>query len=137
MTRYAFLIGAITGLVVAVASISYAGSVKGSKSNNLRLAYDASLVSPTEAAAILNELETAHPGGNVNEAAVRAVLQKHLGGKYGSIQKLIIRPAAGPGQPTSIIILKDPADEAAAIAVSDPGVPADKSSVKGTKGSKK
>lgn len=132
MKRYVFLVGVMTSLLVTMASISYASiNLNSSRSNIYRLTFDTSVVSSTEAAAILAELDKAHPRGDATEATVQTVLRKHLGKKYESIQKLTIQPAAGPGKLTSIIILKNPGDLPAAIAVSDPGTPSEPSK-KGT-----
>ena len=68
---------------------------------------------------------------------VREGGHKHLGAvkKYETIRKIIIRPADGMRRSVSIIILDNPADEPAAIAVSDEGAPADKAT-KGEKSTK-
>ena len=140
MTRYVFLVGAIAslvvGLIVTLTSMAYAGlNLNSSKSNIYRLVYSG-VVTSTQATAILAELDNVSPKGNVDDATLRAILRKHLGaGKYESIRKLILRPADGTRKTMSIIILDNPADEPQAIAVSDEGMPADKSS-KGTKSKK-
>ena len=51
------------------------------------------------------------------------------------IKKVIIQPADATHSHTRIILLEDPADEAQAIAVSDPGMP-DEPDEKPTKGNK-
>src|SRR5438105_375875 len=111
MKRHVFVVGVMTSLLVTMASISYATSnLNLSKSNVNRVIYDTNLVSAAEAAAILAALDQMHPTGAVTEATVQTVLRKHLGNRYGSIQKLIVQPAAGPGKLSSIIILTNPGD---------------------------
>ena len=140
MTRYVFLGGTIAslvvGLIVTLTSMVHAATnLNSSRSNNYRLVYSG-VVTSTQATAILAELDTVSPRGNVDEATLRTILRKHLGAaKYESIRKIILRPADGTRKSGSIIILDNPADEPQAIAVSDEGAPADKSS-KGTKSKK-
>jgi len=121
----------MTSLLVMMASISYASiNLNSSRSNVFRLVYPP-VVTPAQATAILAELGKVKPGGDVDEATVRAILQKHIGAvksARGQNLIIIIRPGAGTPKLTSILILENAADEAAAIAVSDPGVPSDKSS---------
>ena len=138
MTRYVFLVGALTSLVVTLASVSYAATnLNSSRSNIYRLVYPP-VVTAAQATAILAELDKVKPGGDVDEATVRGILQKHIGAvKSARSQKLIIiiRPSDGPRKLKSILILENAADEPQAIAVSDEGAPADKSS-KGKKSTK-
>ena len=135
MTRYVFLVGALTSLVVTLASVSYAATnLNSSRSNIYRLVYPP-VVTAAQATAILAELDKVKPGGDVDEATVRGILQKHVGAvKSARSQKLIIiiRPSDGPRKLKSILILENAADEPQAIAVSDEGV----SSSKGKKSTK-
>ena len=65
-------------------------------------------------------------------------MQKHIGAiKSGRGENLVIvvRPASGPQKLKSILILENPADEAAALAVSDEGASGPKP-VKGKSGAK-
>ena len=139
MRRYVRLFGVMTSLLVTMASISYAATnLNSSRSNNYRLVYPP-VVTPAQATAILAELDKVKPSGDVDEATVRAILQKHIGAvKSARSQNLIIkiRPAGGTPKLKSILILENAADEAAAIAVSDPGAPSDKSTNKPTKTTK-
>ena len=85
-------------------------------------------MSSTQATGILADLETAtqQSQGRINlEGAVRQALTKQ--GLDTEIKKIIIKPPSAAGQLTTIIILSNPADEAQAVAVSDEGTPADKS----------
>ena len=110
----------------------YAGAASAnlnlSKSNINRLIYPTDTVSQAQAAAILADLDAAaQSGGRVNMAgALNEALKKQ--GLDAKIKKTIINPAGAEGQLRTIIILANPADEAEAqaIAVSDPGMPADK-----------
>ena len=66
MTRSVFLVGAITGLVVSfmvtlTSTASAAINLNSSKSNIYRLVYS-SVVTSTQATAILVELDNHHPG---------------------------------------------------------------------------
>ncbi len=104
-----------------------ATSVKSSKSNSSeRVAVYDSVMTPTQATAFLAEWDKI-PLGSTNEAAVRGILQKVLGNKAGSIKKIIIQ---NDRKPPRIILLGDPNNAPAAIAVSDPGMPADKPKTK-------
>jgi hypothetical protein len=122
MRRYVFLVGAMASLLVTTASISYAVSnLNLSKSNINRVVYPPA-VTPSQATAILAELDKVPPGAD--EATIRAIVQKHLGAvKSARGQDLIIRvrPAGGAQKLRSILILENAADEPAAIAVSDEG----------------
>ncbi|MGH7800414.1 MAG: hypothetical protein ACREOW_07255 [Thermodesulfobacteriota bacterium] len=123
--RRLFLVGAITTLLVAIGSVAWAAiNLNSSKSNIYRVTYDTTAVTPTQAAAVLQELGKIGPG--VNEATVRKLLQQQ--GVNLSLIKLIrIIPAAQRRERIpAILILTDPAHEAPAIADFDPGVPADK-----------
>ena len=129
MRRDAFLVGAMASLLVTMALISYATSnLNLSKSNINRLVYPP-VVTPAQASAILAEVDKVKPGSDAEEATIRAIVQKHLGTvKSARGQNLIIRVrlADGPRKFRSILILENAADEAAAMAVSDPGMPAEK-----------
>jgi hypothetical protein len=78
-------------------------------------------VSQAQAAAILADLDSAmQSGARVNlQAAVGEALKKQ--GLDTKIKKTIIQPPSAAQPLTTVIILSNPADEAAALAVSDPG----------------
>jgi hypothetical protein len=124
--RRLFFVCAVASLLVAVGSMAWAGTINTSKSNTFRLAYDTTAVSPAQAAAVLKELDKIGPGAT--EATVRKLLQKQ--GVNLSLIKLIrIVPAGqrrGGEKIPLILILTNPADEPAALAVSDPGAPGEK-----------
>jgi hypothetical protein len=115
---------AMASLVMTIASLSYgATNLNSSKSNIYRLVYPPA-VTPAQAAAILAELDKAKPKGNANEATVRAIVNKHIGAiksARGQNLVIVVRPAAGPGKLTSVLLLESAADEAEALAVSDEG----------------
>ena len=115
-----FLVAAITSLLLTMASISRAGTVNTTRSNTFRLVYDG--MTSRQAAALGAELDKTP---RVDEAAVRKALQKLF--ITTNFKKIGIRP----GKPITVILLTDPADWAQAIAVNDPGMPAEKPS-KGT-----
>jgi hypothetical protein len=122
--RRLFQVSVITSLLVVMASGAYAAVlVRSSKSNSsLRVAvYDT--MTPTEATAFLAGWDKI-PLGSTNEAAVRGILQKVLGPKAGSIKTIIIQTDR---KPPRVILLGDPNNAQAALAVRDPaGMPAGK-----------
>jgi len=122
--RRLFQVSVITSLLVVMASGAYAATtVKGTKSNsdNRVAVYDT--MTPTQATAFLAEWDKI-PVGSTNEAAVRGILQKVLGPKAGSIKKIIIQTNR---KPPRVIVLGDPNNAPAALAVRDPaGMPAGK-----------
>ena len=115
-----FLTGAITCLLVVMVSIAWAvTNLNSSRSNNYRLTYDPTAVTPAQATAILKDLDTI---GQVDETKVRKLLQKH-GVKPGLIQKIRIVPAGQRREKIpAVLLLTSSADEPAAIAVTDEGV---------------
>jgi hypothetical protein len=123
--RRLFGIGVATGLLVAMASICFAATnLNSSRSNIYRLVYDPTLVTSSQATAILAELDKIGPKGNVDEATLRKILLKR-GVPVGSIKKIVMRKSVSI-EIMNIILLTDLADEAQALAVSDEGTPADK-----------
>jgi hypothetical protein len=120
--RRLFQVCAITGLLVVMASGAYAATtVRSGKSNSSERVAVYDTMTPTEVTAFLAEWDKL-PLGSTNEAAVRGVLQKVLGNKAGSIKKIIIQTNM---KPPRVILLGDPNNAPAALAVSDPGMPAE------------
>ena len=116
-------VSAITSLLVVMASGAYAATtVKSGKSNSSDRVAIYDTMTPTEATAFLAGWDKI-PVGSTNEAAVRGILQKVLGSKAGSIKKIIIQTNR---KPPRVIVLGDPNNAPAAIAVSDPGMPVEK-----------
>ena len=80
-------------------------------------------MSSAQAAAILAEMDKA---GRVDEAKARQLIQQLLP-KHGvsavNVKKVIVRPWDPKQKTMSIILLSNPADEQAALAVSDEGAP--------------
>jgi len=114
-------------------SVSSAMSnLNSSRSNNYRVIYDTTVLSPSQASALLAELDKLGPA---DEAKLKqwlpANFKKH-GIDGGQIKKIIVRPASAGRTSISIIFLKDHADEAQAIAVSDDGGPQGKKPTKPT-----
>ena len=115
-----FLVAAITSLVATMASISWAATtINSTKSNTFKIIYSADGMTSTQAAALGAELDKTP---RVDEAAVRKALQKLFIPTNFKLIRII------PGKPTTVLLLMDPANEAPArkIAVSDPGMPAEK-----------
>lgn len=117
----------LVALLLLTASACWAGTnLNSSKSNLNRLTYDTAVVSPQQAILILKDLD-AIP--RADEAKVRQVLRS----RGINAPNLLIRivPAGQRREKLpAILILKDAADEAQAIAVSDPGHDPPKKSTK-------
>jgi len=123
--RHPFVISAVSVLLVAAAPLCDAASnLNLSKSNINRLVY-ASPVTAAQAAAILADLD--QMGKGIDQAAVMNALKKR-GVKTGCGGGCINHVKVVGG--TRILLLESPADEAQALAVSDPGMPADKAGKK-------
>jgi len=122
--RRLFMVGSVTILLVSMVSMPWAvANLNRSKSNLNSVVYPADGMTSTQAAALVAELDKTP---RVNEAAVRKALQKL---SIPTNFKLI---RIKPGKPTTVLLLTNPEDEAEAsrIAISDPGMPAEKSPVK-------
>jgi len=111
-------LAAFTGLVAAA-------TINSTRSNTFRVTYDTTVVSPAQAAALLAELEKLGPADEAKQKMWLAANFKRLGIQADRIKKIVVLPASNTRKTITIILLKNPADEAAAIAVSDPGSPAD------------
>ena len=110
-----FLLGAITTLLVAMASMAWAATtINTTRSNTFRVTYDTTAVTPAQAAAVLKALDKIGPG--VNEATVRRVLEQQ-GVNLAPIKKISILPPDKTRYEPLILLLKNPADEAQALAV--------------------
>ena len=122
--RRLFVIGAIIGLFVATTSICFATiNLNSSKSNVYRVV---STVPPDVITKVLAQLDT--KGQRVNEATVREILRKIGGGQLDTkVKKIVILPPRGTPKLSTILLLENLADEAAALAVSDEGKPGIKS----------
>ncbi len=113
--------------LMACMSLAWASiSLNSSRSNVYRVTYHTGAVSPTQAAAVLKELDKIGPGAN--EAVVKKILQQQ-GVNLSLIKQVRIVPAGQRREKIPLVlILMDPKDGPAAIAVSDPGTPSDKPS---------
>jgi hypothetical protein len=106
----------------AMASIN----LNSSKSNIYRVAHSTTLMTAAQAAAILADLDKT-PG--MDEAAIKRALPQLLkknGVDPAKVKETVVRRDKG-GKTFSIILLDKSEDLPAAIAVSDPGAPSDKS----------
>ena len=130
MNRLFILLGAIGSLLVALASLSWAATnLNSSKSNIYRVTYDTTVMSPAQAATLLSELDKIGPA---DEAQLKMWLPanfKRLGIQGDRIKKISIRKA-DKASPIVILLLTNPADEPAALAVSDEGASGPKSGPK-------
>jgi hypothetical protein len=96
------------------------------KSNSNRLIYASNAITPLQAAGILADLDSA---GRLDDAKTKQLVQELLakrGVQAGTIKKIIVRPWNSTKNTRTIILLTDLADEAQALAVSDPGAPGSK-----------
>lgn len=113
-------LGAVASLLVAMGSMVWAATnLNSSKSNVYRVTHG-SAVTQAQAARVLNELDMI--GLGATEATVREVLRK-LGINQPNLIVRIV-PAGqrrGSERISLILLLTNPADEPAAIAVSDAG----------------
>lgn len=113
---------AMGSVLAAMCSLAWAATkLNSSKSNIYRLVYDTSIVSPAQASALLKGLEKL---GRTSEAKAKAWLVSNfepLGIPTASVKKVVILPADTTRKTITAILLKDPADEAQALAVSDEG----------------
>jgi hypothetical protein len=118
----------VTGLLVMGLRATTWGTnqLNLSKSNSNRLIYASNTLTPLQAAGILADLDSA---GRQDDAKttqlVQQLLPKH-GVRAGTVKKIIVRPWNSAKNTRTIILLTDLADEAQALAVSDPGAPASK-----------
>ena len=130
MRKHALLVGAVTGLLVMMAAISDAATnLNSSRSNNYRVIYDTTVVSAAQASVLASELDKI---GRADEAKLKTWLPanfKRLGIQGDRIKKITIR-TVDKASPILILLLTNPADEAAALAVSDEGVPGGKAGSK-------
>ena len=113
MRRYVFLVCAMALVLVMAGPLSWAASnLNLSKSNVNRVVYPPALT-PAAATAILADLDKLGPG--TDEAAIRAVVQKHRG-KSAAGGNFIIRvlPPGGSPKLRTILILEHAGDEQAA-----------------------
>ncbi|MGH7409987.1 MAG: hypothetical protein ACREJ6_02845 [Candidatus Methylomirabilis sp.] len=121
-----FLVTAITSLLLTMASISWAASnLNLSKSNVNRVV---STLPQDVITRVLAQLDTKGPV--FNEETVRGILRKIGGGQLDTkVKKIVILPPRGTPKLRTTLLLENLADEGPAmIAVSEPGVPADKPS---------
>ena len=120
MTRSS-IVAAMMIVSVAVASLSMAAvKLNSSKSNAYRVTYDTTVMTPAQASALLAELDKMGPA---DEAKLKTWLPanfKRLGIQGDRIKQISVRQA-DKASPTLILLLTRPADEAAALAVSDEG----------------
>ena len=121
MSRHAFGVGAVVGLLLA-ASISYATSNLNLSKSNINRVVHPPKVTTTVATAILTDLDKMLP--TANEATVQEIARKHLGTfKSSSGHDLIIRvrPVAGPQKGWAVLIIEDAADENEAARIAGTG----------------
>jgi hypothetical protein len=112
-------------VLVAMESASWGSiNLNSSRSNVFRFVYEPSVMTSAQATAVLGEL-----GKNpqADDATLRRFLKSH-GVRVENIKKIIRRPKDKTHELPTIIFLTDPANEPAALAVTDEGTPSDKSS---------
>ena len=114
------LFGAIALALLGMTSAAWAAiNLNSSRSYVYRVIYDTSVVSPAQASALLVGLDKLGP-------ANEAILKKWLPANFrvnliqpDAVKKIIVLPSGGARKSISIILLSDPADEAAALAIPD------------------
>lgn len=116
------LFGAILFALLGMTSTAWAAAnLNSSKSNIYRVIYDTSAVSPVQASALLVGLDKLGPA---DEATLKKWLPANFrknGIRSDAIKKIIVLPMNDARKSISIIFLRNPADEPAALAVSDEG----------------
>jgi hypothetical protein len=118
----------VTGLLVMGLTATTWGTsqLNNSKSNSNQLIYSSNALTPLQAAGILADLDSA---GRLDDAKTTQLIQQLLaksGVRAGTVKKVIVRPWNAAKNTRTIILLTDLADEARALAVSDPGAPGSK-----------
>jgi hypothetical protein len=113
-------IGAVAGLLLAVAPTVFAATsnLNLSKSNIYRLTYHSALLTEAQAKAMLAELDRFGP---MSEARMKQWLPanfKRFGVDPARVKKTVFLPAGKAAKEAVILLLADPADEAAALATS-------------------
>lgn len=121
----ALMLALLFGVSHSWASIN----LNSSKSNIYRVVYSADAMNPTQATAVLKELDK---GGQVGEAQVRQILQRH-GVPAVNVKKIFWQPPGKTSKLPTLILLTDPLQEPAALAVSDEGAQGQKPTKKSTK----
>ena len=130
MNHRSLLVGPVSALLMAIASLSWAAAnLNSSKSNIYRVTYDTTIVSPTQASAMLAELDKIGPADEAKLKAWLAANFKRLGIPGDRIKHISVR-RVDKASPILILLLSNPADEAAAIAVSNEHLPAPKAAPK-------
>lgn len=114
------ILGAISGLLMTIASLSWAKSnLNSSRSNIYRIIYDDQVMTQSQATAIGGALDKMGQRV-VDETTLRGIL-KDNGVQIDRIKRVIIEAARSGRKDGTIILLESPADEARArrMAVSD------------------
>jgi len=112
------LLGATMALLVTALPLAWAATnLNSSRSNIYRLTYPTDLVSQEQAKVILAELDKLGPA---DEAKLKRWLPanfKRFGIAGERVKKMVVLPRGGELKEIAVILLTDPADEAAARAV--------------------
>ena len=119
MNHRSLLVGPVSGVLLAVASLAWAAAnLNSSKSNIYRVTYDTTVVSPAQATALLAELDKIGPADDAKLKTWLAANFKRLGIPVDRIKQVSVR-RMDKASPILILLVGSPADEAAAIAASD------------------
>jgi len=115
MTRLVRLVAVAIPLAVAATALA-AANLNSSKSNAYRLTYHGTLLGEAQAKAMLAELDRLGPMSEARMKQWLAANFKRLGVDPARVKKVVF-VAAGKAAPEAVILLlADPADEAAALA---------------------
>ena len=111
----------LTSGVVALLLIATAGwassNLNSSRSNTFRLTYPGDLVNRDQAKAILAELDKMGPTDETKLKRWLSANFKRFGVAGERVKKLVVLPRSKEMKEIGIILLTNPADEAAAVAV--------------------
>jgi hypothetical protein len=102
--------------LLAAATAFAASNLNLSKSNFYRLTYSSELASPTQAKAMLAELDRMGPADEAKLRQWLAANFKRLGIAGDRVRKIVVMPSGKAMKETGIILLTNPGDEAVAIA---------------------
>ena len=115
--RFVFYTFAAPALIASLLAATLAWATSNlnlSKSNIYRLTYASELTTPAQAKAMLTELDRMGPADETKLKTWLPANFKRFGIAPDRVKKLVVMPAGREMKETAIILLTNPADEAAA-----------------------
>jgi hypothetical protein len=107
----------VIALTLFCAGLAWAGlNLNSSKSNIYRLTYSTDVVSPSQAKALLAEIDKMGPADEAKLKQWLAANFKRFGIAGDRVKKIVVMPRGKDLRETAIILLSNPADEAEAVA---------------------